>query len=302
VAQHRAKRRVRLIVVRALICVVVIAALGAWQWNPAGAWFTDRDAAGRSLEYSRLVEQTPTADQDAMLAAATEYNAWLAEGGAATLDAGLNPLGASDTTTAEYGRYTSLLSVTGTTVMSHLSIASTGTQVPVVHGTEHDSLDASAGHLYGTSLPVGGPSTHAVIAAHSGWSRATLFNNLSQVEKGDTFTVHVVGRTLTYQVDQIEVVKAGEPTGLLAIEDGRDYVTLTTCYPAFVNTHRLLVRGTRIPTPAQDEQVTRGMGADPGFPWWALTAGGGSAAVVALAFLPSRRRPYTAEHRLVDLP
>jgi sortase A len=285
---------------RVVVCVIVVAALGAWQWNPATAWFNDRDSANRTQEYARIVAQTPTAEQEAMLAAATEYNEWLASGGAASLDTDLTQLGAVDTSTPEYERYASLLSLAGTSIMAHLTVGSINASLPVVHGTAPEALDVSAGHLYGTSLPVGGPSTHAVIAAHSGWSKATLFNDLSKVEEGDTFTVSVMGRSLTYQVDQIQATRAGESTDLLTIEDGKDYVTLTTCYPTFVNTHRLLVRGVRIATADAEDTTLARVAADPGFPWWAVIVASGAAAVVALAFMPPKRRRSTAEHRLAD--
>ena len=116
------------------------------------------------------------------------------------------------------------------------------------HGTSDSVLQIAAGHLEGTSLPVGGESTHAVISAHRGLPSAKLFTNLDQLEVGDTFTITVLDRVLTYEVDQISIVLPTE-TDNLKVVDGKDYVTLMTCTPYGINSHRLLVRGRRIETP-----------------------------------------------------
>ncbi|QAY62638.1 class C sortase [Xylanimonas allomyrinae] len=293
-AQHRTPRTPagrKALAGRVAVAVAVLAALAVWQWNPALAWFNDRGAAHRTAEFTIAQAATPSARQDAQLAAAQRYNAWLAAGGAGTLGHELHELGAADETTPEYRRYQELLSVDGTPLMADVAVGSIGTRVPVVHGTSPAALETSAGHLYGTSLPVGGPSSHAVIAAHSGWNRATLFNRLSQVEIGDVFTIAVMGRQLAYEVVAITPVRATESTDLIGIEEGKDLVTLTTCFPTYVNTHRLLVRGERTADPAPDpgRALAHTAGAHPGFPWWAAITGGGSAGVMALALWPTRR-------------
>ena len=120
------------------------------------------------------------------------------------------------------------------------------------HGTGAETLEKSVGHVVGTSLPVGGSSTHAVLSAHSGMASAKLFSDIDQLEKGDVFYIRVLGEVLAYQVDSINIVLPTD-TSLLQIEEGKDLVTLVTCTPFGVNTHRLLVRGHRVPyTPEQE--------------------------------------------------
>ena len=131
-------------------------------------------------------------------------------------------------------------------IAAHLS--KIGVELPIYHGTSDAVLQVAAGHLEGTSLPVGGASTHAVISAHRGLPSAKLFTNLDQLEVGDTFTITVLDRTFTYEVDNISIVLPTE-TDSLKVVDGKDYVTLMTCTPYGINTHRLLVRGRRITTP-----------------------------------------------------
>lgn len=114
------------------------------------------------------------------------------------------------------------------------------------HGTGAETLERTVGHVVGTSLPVGGAGTHAVLSAHSGMASAKLFSDIDQLVKGDTFYIHVLGEALAYEVDHIATVLPSD-TSLLQIEDGQDLVTLVTCTPFGVNTHRLLVRGHRVP-------------------------------------------------------
>ena len=134
--------------------------------------------------------------------------------------------------------------------MGYITIPKIGVELPIYHGTGDSVLQIAAGHLEGTSLPVGGESTHAVISAHRGLPSAKLFTNLDQLEVGDTFTITVLDRVLTYEVDKISIVLPTE-TDELKIAEGKDYVTLMTCTPYGINTHRLLVRGRRVETPDQ---------------------------------------------------
>lgn len=121
-----------------------------------------------------------------------------------------------------------------------------GVYLPVRHGTGAETLERAVGHVVGTSLPVGGAGTHAVLSAHSGMASAKLFSDIDQLVKGDVFYIHVLGEVLAYEVDQIATVLPSD-TSLLQIEDGQDLVTLVTCTPFGVNTHRLLARGHRVP-------------------------------------------------------
>jgi len=147
-----------------------------------------------------------------------------------------------------FSTYSTTLDVTGTGIMGYITIPRIGVELPIYHGTSDAVLQVAAGHLEGTSLPVGGESTHAVISAHRGLPSAKLFTNLDQLEVGDTFTITVLDRVLTYEVDQISIVLPTE-TDNLKVVDGKDYVTLMTCTPYGINSHRLLVRGRRIETP-----------------------------------------------------
>ena len=141
--------------------------------------------------------------------------------------------------------YESLLNPGGDGVMGTVEVPSAGIYLPVTHGTDADDLLSEAGHLYGTSLPTGGAGTHAVIAGHTGLQNADLFTGLSRVKENDSFYIHVLGRTLTYRVDRILVVLPEDEDPYLQVEPGQDFVTLYTCTPYGINSHRLLVRGTR---------------------------------------------------------
>ena len=153
-----------------------------------------------------------------------------------------------------FSTYSTTLDVTGTGIMGYITIEKIGVELPIYHGTSDSVLQIAAGHLEGTSLPVGGASTHAVISAHRGLPSAKLFTNLDQLEVGDTFTITVLDRVLTYEVDKISIVLPTE-TDELKIAEGKDYVTLMTCTPYGINTHRLLVRGHRVETPDQYKHI-----------------------------------------------
>ncbi len=143
--------------------------------------------------------------------------------------------------------YYDLLNLSGNGMMGYVTISKIGVELPLYHGTSDTVLAVAIGHLQGSSLPVGGRSTHAVVSAHRGLPSARLFTDLDRMEVGDTFTVTLLDRVYTYEVDQIRIVQP-EDVSLLAIEDGEDYMTLLTCTPYGINTERLLVRGSRIDT------------------------------------------------------
>lgn len=151
--------------------------------------------------------------------------------------------------------YDELLNLTGNAVMCTVEIPAIDVELPVYHGISEDVLQKGAGHMPGTSLPVGSESTHAVISAHSGLPAARLFTDLDKLEEGDLFYIHVLGETLCYEVDQI-VVTIPSDTEAIQIEKGRDYVTLLTCTPYGVNTHRLLVRGRRTEIPETPQAIS----------------------------------------------
>ena len=190
--------------------------------------------------YTAAIADTDAAELTAQREAAQQYNAMLS--GAATIAEG----GASAPPLA----YAQQLTVGG--VMAYVDIPKIGVYLPVEHGTSADTLEKSVGHVVGTSLPVGGSSTHAVLSAHSGLASSKLFSDIDQLAEGDMFYVHVLGDTLAYEVASINTVLPTD-THLLQIEDGKDLVTLVTCTPFGVNTHRLIVRGHRVPYVPEQE-------------------------------------------------
>ena len=140
--------------------------------------------------------------------------------------------------------YNNTLDITGTGIMGYISIPKIDVELPIYHGTDKGVLQIGAGHLEGSSLPVGGENTHCVLSGHRGLPSSKLFTDLDELKTGDTFTITVLDRVVTYEVDQIKIVLP-EETEDLYIVDGKDYCTLVTCTPYGVNTHRLLVRGVR---------------------------------------------------------
>ena len=147
----------------------------------------------------------------------------------------------------EMGRYENTLNVSRSGIMGYLEIPKIDVALPIYHGTEKEVLEIAVGHLSGTSLPVGGPSTHAVLTGHTGLPSARLLTDLRELVEGDVFYIQVLNETLTYEVDQIRKVLP-EVTKDLEIVPGEDYCTLVTCTPYGVNTHRLLIRGHRVET------------------------------------------------------
>lgn len=147
--------------------------------------------------------------------------------------------------------YMNTLNIAGDEMMGIVEIPKIDIKLPIYHTTKEDVLKQAAGHLEGSSLPIGGKSTHSVISAHRGLPSASLFTDLDQLKKGDHFLIHVLNKTLCYEVDKISVVKP-EETSSLAVEEGKDLVTLLTCTPYGVNTERLLVRGHRVPYVGQE--------------------------------------------------
>ena len=141
--------------------------------------------------------------------------------------------------------YHELLNITGNGLMGYIEIPSIGVELPLYHGTEEPVLQIAIGHLEWTSLPVGGESSHCVVSGHRGLPSARLFTDLDNVQIGDVFMMNIMGETLTYEVDQIKIVEPHQTSDLLIVE-GEDYCTLVTCTPYGINSHRLLVRGTRI--------------------------------------------------------
>ena len=193
-------------------------------------------------DYAEKVEQLSDADYQTYFDAADAYNRQLNT----TPNAFYKPDLVSG--------YAQTLDISGTGIMGYITIPKISVKLPIYHGTDEGVLQVAAGHLEGSSLPVGGAGTHAVISAHRGLPSAKLFTNLDELEVGDRFTITVLNRVLTYEVDQISIVLPTEIDQLLPTE-GMDYVTLMTCTPYGINTHRLLVRGKRVETTESQKHI-----------------------------------------------
>lgn len=190
--------------------------------------------------------------------------------------------------------YDQLLNLGGDSVMGVIEIPAIHVSLPVYHGTEEEVLLKGAGHMWNTSLPVGGIGTHAVITGHTGLSSAKLFTDLELLETGDVFLLHVLEDTLAYQVNQIKIVKPDE-TNDLRIDPEQDYVTLVTCTPYGINSHRLLVRGTRIPYEEAEEILEKNISREEESIWMeeykkALAAGSAILALILAAFILTGKR------------
>ena len=181
--------------------------------------------------------------------------------------------------------YMSALNLAGDGIMGSVEIPKIDITLPIFHTTEEDVLEQAAGHLEGSSLPVGGESTHAVISAHRGLPSAALFTDLYKLEEGDHFLIHVLDDTLCYEVDQITVVEP-EETDTLAVVEGEDLVTLLTCTPYGVNSHRLLVRGHRVPYVPEEveDESTSGISLHTSYLLWVAVGLAVTGAVVAVLY------------------
>lgn len=222
-----------------------VAALGLMLYPLVGDLLNEKYHSDVETTYTAVIADTDDAELTAQREAAQQYNAMLS---GATITEG----GASAPPLA----YAQQLTVGG--VMAYVDIPKINVYLPVQHGTDADTLERAVGHVVGTSLPVGGSSTHAVLSAHSGTASFKLFSDIDQLEQGDNFYIRVLGDTLAYEVDAINTVLPTD-TSLLQIEEGEDLVTLVTCTPFAINTHRLLVRGHRVLyTPDQEAVVAAG--------------------------------------------
>lgn len=163
--------------------------------------------------------------------------------------------------------YDSQLNIAGNGIMGYVEIPKISVNLPIYHGTENDSLERGIGHLLGSSLPVGGESTHTILSGHSGMASQKMFTDLEQLAAGDVFYLHVLNETLAYQVVEINTVLPYD-TSLLGIVPGEDLCTLVTCTPYGVNTHRLLVCGSRIPYEEAEALAEEVQGAEPEVSTW----------------------------------
>lgn len=227
---------------------ILIVAFSVLLYPTVSNYLYAKNSSGIAKEYDQRALSLPSEEKLAMLQAAREYNQSLT-----SLSGFTDPFSAEGEKGGDQ-QYEALLDVDGRGMMGYITIPKINVKLPIYHGVTEDVLQAGVGHLTQSSLPVGGEGTHAVLTGHRGLPSARLFTDLDQVAEGDIFYLYILDEILAYQVDQILTVKP-EDTQALEIESGQDYVTLITCTPYGVNTHRLLIRGTRIPYEEAVEQT-----------------------------------------------
>lgn len=216
-----------------IIAIIFLAGLGFISYPTVSNLWNQAHQSRAIATYTKEVEKLDDSENKEMLKAARKYNKQL--------------LKKSDhwkLSKKDKKKYESLLDVSGTGIMGYIEIPKIDCSLPIYHGTDEGALQIAIGHLEGSSLPVGGKSTHCVLSGHRGLPSARLFTDLDQMEEGDIFILNILGRKLAYEVDQIRVVLPEEMSDL-EIEEGKDLCTLVTCTPYGINTHRLLVRGHR---------------------------------------------------------
>lgn len=256
-------------------------------YSPAASWLSAYNQSLVISKYSDSIQKVrPKASEQ--IAEARRYNKALSSG--AVLEANANvPTGSGKSSSHEFD-YWKLLDTPSRT-MSRIQIPKIGVDLPIYHGTSEESLLKGAGHLQGTSLPVGGKDTRSVITAHRGLADATMFTDLDKVEIGDRFILTTFGEVFTYQVIDTRVVQP-EDTTTLRQQAGKDLVTLVTCTPLGINTHRILVTGKRItPTPPKDKLVAKATKATLQFPWWAVIYLSAIALIVGYTYWAGRSYP-----------
>ena len=245
--EQRHPSRVRRLAVGLVPVALVLVGILVLLYPVGATLYNNHRQAQFAEKYLRDVEQIAPAERSKALEQARAYNAILA--GVPILDPWLTDVVDSS---PEYREYEQVLN--GADVMARVRVPAIGVNLPLRHGTGDDVLARGLGHLYGTALPVGGVNTHSVITGHTGMASATMLDRLVEVGEGEMVYVDVLGETLAYRVDQIRVVLPDQAEELERI-DGRDLLTLITCTPYGSNSHRLLVRGERVPyVTAADEQ------------------------------------------------
>jgi sortase A len=216
------------------IFIVLLAGIGLMAYPTISNYFNTMRQTEAVLDYNKNVEDMSKVEREKMLRSARAYNRRLARSGFRW-----------NMTKAEKKDYESQLDTDELGMMGYVTIPKIRVRDPIYHGTNEGTLAQSIGHFEPTSLPIGGKSTHSSLTGHRGVPSARLFTDLDQLEEGDIFTITVLGKTITYEVDKINIVLPANIKDF-QLEQGRDYCTLITCTPYGVNTHRLLVRGHRI--------------------------------------------------------
>ncbi len=295
-----ARKRWRLSALSVVIAAICLLGVSVALYPSTASWFSSVQEAKQIAQYGDDVKVIGPASRIQALTQAAAYNAALDSGAEVKANERI-PVDTGARLPAGFD-YPKLLAANAYGLMARLVIPSIGVDLPIYHGTSDTTLEDGIGHLEGTSLPVGGPGTHAVLAGHRGLASATLFTNLDKVVNGDTFTVYVFGETLTYKIFSIKVVNPDETKSLNPVP-GKDLITLVTCTPIGINSQRILVTAERVtPTPASAVAGADKSPVGPGLPWWAL--GFAAAAVGATAYIwwsgrppRPRRKKSGAHHR-----
>ena len=249
IQKHRRPRAWRLSISALVTSIMAVTGMGLLAYPTAASWVSQYNQSKVTADYSAQVDEARP-DAKTQIAQAHAYNDALSAG--AVLEANNHvPTGAGSSSDNSLS-YASILKANDEGLMARLKIPSISLDLPVYHGTADDTLLKGLGHLEGTSLPVGGEGTRSVITGHRGLAEATMFTNLDKVKTGDSLIVEFFGEVLTYRVTSTKVVEP-EETEALRVEEGKDLLTLVTCTPLGINTHRILLTGERIyPTPAKD--------------------------------------------------
>lgn len=227
--------------------LIILVGLGVLMYPVISTQWNNRVQEQVAKQYEEQLSQKPVEEVNQALEAAKAYNSTQTEG--PILDPWLARISKDNTAYQEYEAQLS-----GVSAMSQLAIPSIDLRLPIYHGTGEETLQKGLGHLYGTSLPVGGEGTHAVITGHTGLTTATLFDNLVDVKEGDAIYVSTFGERMKYQVRSTEVVLPDQ-TDSLRTQPGKDLLTLVTCTPYGINTHRLLVHAERVPMDPDEASV-----------------------------------------------
>jgi sortase A len=297
VVTRRARRRSeRWQLPRTSLAIALVAILGAGilLFPTTVSWFSQYEQSQRIDDLTDDVADLGAATLQQRLDEARDYNAKITGGGANLLANERLPLADQP---EQDGDYDTILRADKAGLMGRLRIPAISVDLPISHGTSNAVLEHGVGHLEGTAVPVGGASTHSVLTAHRGLATSELFTHLDRVQLDDTFTIEVFGEVLTYRVTDTRVVEPTDTQSLFPV-DGKDLITLVTCTPLGVNSHRILVTGERvIPTPQSDLDAAGEHPEGPSFPWWALIAGGvllTTTAYVWLSGRPPKRLPPVA--------
>lgn len=257
----------RFSVLNLLVALLAFAGVSVFAYPYAAKWIAQYHQSQVIIDQNEIDRLSGRAQATEKLQEAREYNRLLASG--AFFEAGANIAHGIGQINTTYDYY-DLLSSEPTGIMARLRIPAIDLDLPIYHGTDDATLLKGIGHLQGTSLPVGGINTRSVITGHRGLAEATMFTNLDKVVEGDSIVVEVLGETLTYRVFMIQVVSPDATEEIRAIPD-RDILTLVTCTPLGINTHRILVSAERvIPTPQEDIDQSGENPTVPRFPWWIL--------------------------------